>query len=150
MAGALEQERSLSRKGRSREMKNSESNIFIQFMATLFGGAIFVYVAIWTLLLNFGFDSPDYTIWIILTAAIIGISLTEIFTRRTRRNFHLVNLGLFALITIFLLLYIGQEDWQFVIGLSAVSLIYAAVPAVIYIITRHWQKLREWKLSFRL
>ncbi len=114
-------------------------------MATLFGGAIFSYVAICTILLNFGFDDPDYVVWIILAAAIIGISLTEILTRKIGHNFHLINLGLFFLMSIFSLLYIGLEDWQFILGLAGSSLIYSAVPAIVYTIARRGQKQRREK-----
>lgn len=105
--------------------------LLTNFIANLFAGAIFIFIATWLLLLKFGLDFPSYTLVIILSTGTIGAIVSALISRKYKYKLHFINPCLFLVPPVILTFIMSIEDWDFAAIMSLSAIIYALLPAIV-------------------
>lgn len=121
------------------------SDTITNFIANLFAGAIFTFIATWILLLKFGFDVPSSALVAILTASTLGTSISVVISENYKYKAHIVNIILFLVLPVILTLVMGFEDWAFSAMMSLSAILHALLPAIIITGIIHWRQFSKTK-----
>ncbi len=126
-------------------MQTNKLKLLTQFIANLFAGAIFTFIAIWILLLKFGFDFPSDSLVVILVASTLGTSISALISGKYKYKAHVINLILFLVLPVILTLVMGFEDWAFSAMMSLSAIIHALLPAIIITVIINWRQFSKKK-----
>jgi len=108
-----------------------------QFIANLFAGCIVAFIGVLGSLLVFGLSTPDYISIVLIGITTVGIFLFQILYAFIKRKWYVINGVIFFTLALLLLLIMDLNDWEFVAIVTALSLGFALLPALITTIVRN-------------